>query len=443
MSAHKLLLVDDDAGLLRLLSIRLERDGYTIATAPDARSALATIRDFAPDLVITDLRMDGMDGTQLLDEIQQQWPGLPVLLFTAHGTIPDAVDATRRGAIGFLTKPLDRHELMTHIEEALAASPGSNANDGWRAGVIGRSAALERVLARARRVASSRASVLISGPSGSGKEVLARAIHAASGRDGAFVALNAGAVPVELLEAELFGHERGAFTGAAGARAGLVACADRGTLFLDEIGDMPPAAQVKLLRVLQEGEVRPIGGNRTIAVDLRVISATHRDLVEQIAQGGFREDLFYRLKVVELTLPPLEERREDIPLLANHFLTRFAAHGRARKRLAPKALELLAAAAWPGNIRELANVIEQLVALTPGAVIGARAVAETLGRNPASLPSYSEARADFTRRYLVQLLSLCDGNVSAAARIASRDRSDFYKLLARHDINPRQYKHKD
>ena len=174
-----------------------------------------------------------------------------------------------------------------------------------------------------------------------------------------------------------------------------------------------------------------------------MISATHRDLVEQIAQGGFREDLFYRLKVVELTLPPLEERREDIPLLANHFLTRFAAHGRARKRLAPKALELLAAAAWPGNIRELANVIEQLVALTPGAVIGARAVAETLGRNPASLPSYSEARADFTRRYLVQLLSLCDGNVSAAARIASRDRSDFYKLLARHDINPRQYKHKD
>ena len=210
MSAHKLLLVDDDAGLLRLLSIRLERDGYTIATAPDARSALATIRDFAPDLVITDLRMDGMDGTQLLDEIQQQWPGLPVLLITAHGTIPDAVDATRRGAIGFLTKPLDRHELMTHIEEALA-SPGSNANDGWRAGVIGRSAALERVLARARRVASSRASVLISGPSGSGKEVLARAIHAASGRDGAFVALNAGAVPVELLEAELFG--RSAATG--------------------------------------------------------------------------------------------------------------------------------------------------------------------------------------------------------------------------------------
>ncbi len=442
MSAHKLLLVDDDAGLLRLLSIRLERDGYTITTAPDGRSALVAIREFAPDLVITDLRMEGMDGAQLLDEIQQQWPGLPVLLITAHGTIPDAVDATQRGAIGFLTKPLDRRELMNRIEQALAASPGSGASDAWRAGVIGRSAALERVLGRARRVAASRASVLIGGPSGSGKEVLARAIHAASGRDGAFVALNAGAVPVELLEAELFGHERGAFTGANGARAGLIACADRGTLFLDEIGDMPPAAQVKLLRVLQEGEVRPIGGNRTIAVDLRVISATHRDLAAQIEHGSFREDLYYRLKVVALTLPPLDERREDIPLLVNHFLDRFADSALTRKRVAPKALELLAAAPWPGNVRELANVVEQLVALTPGPLIGARAVAATLGRNPAALPSYREARADFTRRYLAQLLSLCEGNVSAAARIAARDRSDFYKLLARHDIDPRQYKHK-
>ena len=442
MTAPKLLLVDDDAGLLRLLSIRLERDGYTIATAPDARTALRTIRDFAPDLVITDLRMDGMDGTQLLDEIQQQWPGLPVLLITAHGTIPDAVDATQRGAFGFLTKPLDRRELKTHIDNALAGSPGSTANEAWRSGVIGHSIGIERVLARAARVAPSRASILISGPSGSGKEVLAQAIHNASGRDGAFVALNAGAVPVELLEAKLFGHERGAFTGAAGARAGLVACADRGTLFLDEIGDMPTAAQVKLLRVLQEGEVRPIGGNRTIAVDLRVVSATHRDLPDQVARGSFREDLYYRLNVVELEIPPLDERRDDIPLLANHFLARFASPAQTRKRFAPKAIELLSAARWPGNIRELANVVEQLVALTPGAVIGARAVAEILGRNPAPLPSYSEARADFTRRYLVQLLSLCGGNVSAAARIASRDRSDFYKLLARHEIDPRHYKHK-
>ncbi|MFT4562210.1 MAG: two-component system response regulator GlrR [Gammaproteobacteria bacterium] len=304
-----ILLVDDDASLLRLLSIRLESQGYRVETAQDGPGALVAITRFSPALVITDLRMDGMDGAALLDEIQIRWPGLAVLLMTAHGTIPDAVEATQRGAFGFLTKPLDKHELRSHIERAIAVSSGSRSNDAWRRDIVGNSVKLNRLLAQAKQIAITAASVLITGPSGSGKEVLARAIHQASGLDGPFVAINTGALPLELLESELFGHERGSFTGASTQRTGLITAADGGSLFLDEIGDMPAALQVKLLRVLQEGEVRPVGSNRNIAVKVRVISATHRYLPQQIERGEFREDLFYRLGVVELAIPPLAASR--------------------------------------------------------------------------------------------------------------------------------------
>lgn len=442
MKSHRgrIVLVDDDPGLLRLLSLRLERESYEVRTAETAREALQLIAEFSPGLVISDLRMDEMDGSALLDAIQLRWPGLAVLLVTAHGTIPDAVDATMRGAVGFLTKPVDKHELLGHIERALAISPGVSRSSAWRREIIGQSAALESVLAQAERVAKHKASILISGPSGSGKEILARAIHGASARKGRFVALNSAAMPAELIESELFGHERGAFTGAARERDGLFKSADGGTLFLDEIGDMPAPLQVKLLRVLQEGEIRPVGGNRDVTVDVRIISATHQQLDERIASGLFREDLYYRLKVVELVLPPLAARPVDIPLLAIHFLNALNANCAANKVFAPKSMELLIAAKWPGNIRELSNVIERAHALTAGNVIGARTVRDALGDEETQIVPFKRAREEFTRQYLCQLLATCQGNVSAASRMAERDRSDFYKLLARHAIDPKDYK---
>ena len=440
MSDPKILIVDDDPGMLRLLSLRLASEPYDIHTANDAAQALGCIARILPDVVITDLRMDAMDGIALLDEVQSRWPGLPVILLTAHGTIPDAVEATQRGATGFLTKPVAKHELLAQLDSALAMSAGCCSNETWRDAVIGRSNVMDRLLVQARRVAASSASILITGASGSGKEVLARAIHKASNRSGSFVALNSGAIPAELLESELFGHERGAFTGAARERRGLVQCANQGTLFLDEIGDMPPSLQVKLLRVLQEREVRPLGGERTVHVDIRVISATHRDLKEAILDEAFREDLYYRLRVVELRVPGLKERREDIPLLASHFLQNLCRSDANRKSFAPKALELLIAAPWPGNVRQLGNVIEQCHALATGRVIGVRTVAAALGSPVLKVQTFKAARDQFTHEYLSQLLTSCAGNVSSAARLAERNRSDFYKLLARHNIDPSDFK---
>ncbi len=438
----RVLVVDDDPSLLRLLHIRLQAAGYDVETAESARAALARVEQASPDVVITDLRMEGMDGLGLLRELQQRQPGLPVLLLTAHGTIPEAVDATRNGAVAFLTKPVDRDELLRELEQALSVSALAAVPEDWRADIITRNSRMDELLEQARRAAATNTSVLIRGESGTGKELLARAIHRASPRrDAEFVAINCGAMPEGLLESELMGHERGAFTGAQQAHTGLIRVADGGTLFLDEIGDMPLALQVKLLRVLQERRVRPVGGTRDFPVDLRVISATHRDLAQAIADGEFREDLYYRLDVIQLRLPPLAERREDIPLLVNRRLRLLAERDGTRPRVySPEAMELMVAASWPGNVRQLDNAVEQHVALAPGAVISAEQVRQKLGGEPASLPSVAEARAAFTRDYLVRLLKLAEGNVSEAARLAQRNRSEFYKLLSRHEIDPADFK---
>jgi two-component system response regulator GlrR len=301
---------------------------------------------------------------------------------------------------------------------------------------------MEELLEQARRVAATGTSVLIRGDSGTGKELLARAIHRASPRrDGPFIAINCGAMPEGLLESELMGHERGAFTGAQQANTGLIRSADGGTLLLDEIGDMPLALQVKLLRVLQERRVRPVGGTRDFSVDVRILSATHRDLGDAIAAGSFREDLFYRLNVIDLRIPPLCERPEDIPLLVYRRLQALAQRDGTRAPVyAPEAMELMAAAQWPGNVRQLDNAVEQHVALAPGAVITAEQVRRSLGRDAGNFPSVAEARAAFTRDYLVRLLKLTEGNVSEAARLAQRNRSEFYKLLARHEVEPGPFK---
>ncbi|HEX2139113.1 MAG TPA: sigma 54-interacting transcriptional regulator [Woeseiaceae bacterium] len=438
----KILLVDDDPGLLRLLSIRLRAEGYEVEAVESAELALAVLHRFHPDLVITDLRMDKMDGIGLLKELQSRSPGLRVLIITAHGTIPDAVVATQSGAFGFLTKPIDKDELMTTVERAMKVSGVPAVDEDWAEEIITRNQGVKEILAQARMVAGSDARVLITGESGTGKELLARAIHRASPRrEKPFVAINCSAMAENLLESELFGHEKGAFTGATRSHKGLFQAAEGGTLLLDEIGDMPMRLQVKLLRVLQEQQVRPVGSTEAIHIDVRVISATHRDLMDMLRQGRFREDLYYRLNVVNINIPPLNNRREDIPLLVAHFLQEIAKEaGQERKVYAPEAVELLVTAEWPGNIRQLYNVVRQNVALSRSPVISGELVAHSLGDHAGKLASFSEARDEFTRNYLSQILQITMGNVSQAARLAKRNRTDFYKLLARHDLNPDAFK---
>ena len=441
-SKGKILLVDDDPGLLRLLSIRLRAEDYEVEAVESAEKALSVLNRFRPDLVITDLRMDKMDGIGLLKELQTRAPGLRVLIITAHGTIPDAVTATQSGAFGFLTKPIDKDELIETVERAMQVSGASSVDEGWAAEIITRNQALREILAQAKMVAATDARVLINGESGTGKELLARAIHRASPRNQQpFVAINCSAMAENLLESELFGHEKGAFTGATRSHKGLFQAAEGGTLLLDEIGDMPMRLQVKLLRVLQENQVRPVGSTEAIQVDVRVISATHRDLQVMMREGKFREDLYYRLNVVNIGLPTLDDRREDIPLLVSHFLQEIAKEaGQERKVYAPEAVELLVTAEWPGNVRQLYNVVRQNVALSRSPVISGELVQSSLGEHGGKLPSFSEARDEFTRNYLSQILQITTGNVSQAARLAKRNRTDFYKLLARHDLNPDTFK---
>jgi two-component system response regulator GlrR len=446
MRLSDILLVDDDPDLLRLISLRLTSAGYRVRTADSGETALAALAVSRPAVVVTDLRMPGIDGMQLFQAIHREHPALPVIILTAHGTIPDAVSATQRGVFGFLTKPFDSQDLLQKVAAAIKLSGDHTVADApdaeWRAAIVTRSPKMEDLLRQARLVAESDASVLIFGDSGTGKELLARAIHRASKRaDGPFVAVNCGAIPAELLESELFGHARGAFTGAVQAHRGLFQTADGGTLFLDEIGDMPLPLQVKLLRVLQEGEVRPVGATQSIPVDVRVISATHRDLEAQRAAGLFREDLYYRLNVVSLRLPPLAERREDIPVLATHFLKRLAErYHKALPTLAPEAMALLIAAPWPGNVRQLLNLLEQAVALTTTAVIPASVVQNALSEDASALVPFEEARKSFEREYLVRLLKITGGNVTQAAQMAKRNRTEFYKLLQRHKLEPSMFK---
>ncbi|MEL6869611.1 MAG: sigma 54-interacting transcriptional regulator [Pseudomonadota bacterium] len=438
----RILIVDDDPGLLRLMSIRLRAENYIVEAVESAMAALAVLGRFQPDLVISDLRMDKMDGIGLLQELQQRAPGLNVLIMTAHGTIPDAVEATKSGAFGFLTKPIEKDELLANVEKALKVSGTSAGTEEWASEIITRNAQMRDRLTQARMVADTDARVLITGESGTGKELLARAIHVASPRaDQPFVAINCSAMAENLLESELFGHAKGAFTGANTAHKGLFQSANNGTLLLDEIGDMPMRLQVKLLRVLQENQVRPVGSTESVSVNVRTLSATHRDLRDLMSKGQFREDLYYRLNVVNIEMPPLDERREDIPLLVSHFLRQLTEQNAAdRKVYAPEALELLVMAEWPGNIRQLYNVVRQNVALSNSPVISVELVRNALGQHGDKLPSFSDARDEFTRNYLSQILQITGGNVSQAARLAKRNRTDFYKLLARHDLNPDSFK---
>ncbi|HAT4517594.1 TPA: two-component system response regulator GlrR [Serratia marcescens] len=445
MTARKpanLLLVDDDPSLLKLLGMRLTSEGFHVTTAESGQEALRLLAREQIDLVISDLRMDEMDGMALFAEIQKHQPGMPVIILTAHGSIPDAVAATQQGVFSFLTKPVDRDALYKAIDEALALSASPAGDDAWREDIVTRSPLMLRLLEQVKMVAQSDVSVLINGQSGTGKEVVAQAIHAASPRASkAFIAINCGALPEQLLESELFGHAKGAFTGAVSSREGLFQAAAGGTLFLDEIGDMPLSLQVKLLRVLQERKVRPLGSNRDLDIDVRIISATHRDLQKAMAKNEFREDLYYRLNVVNLKIPALNERAEDIPLLANLLLREAAQrHKPFVRSFSTDAMKRLMTASWPGNVRQLVNVIEQCVALTSAPVISEALVEQALEGENTALPTFAEARNQFELHYLRKLLQITKGNVTQAARMAGRNRTEFYKLLSRHELDANDFK---
>ncbi len=445
---ENILIVDDDPSLLRLLSIRLSAAGYQVQSANNAKEALGIFEGGAPQLVISDLRMEGMDGMALFEKLRQQQPNLPVIIMTAHGTIPDAINATKQGVFSFLTKPFESQELLDTVEQAIRLQPQANFSlqqpnkEVWREKIISRSGVMTALLQQAKQVAASDFSLLIQSESGTGKELLAKAIHLASHRkNNPFTAINCAAIPEQLLESELFGHRKGAFTGAEKNHIGLFEASEGGTLFLDEVGDMPMTFQVKLLRALQEKEIRPLGSTTSIKIDVRVIAATHQNLQKAILKQTFREDLYYRLNVVELELPPLRERREDIPLLAQYFLEQSKSKSsHLIKGFAKEAMELLISAPWPGNIRQLQNVVEQSIALSSEPMLSEALIRNALRDKTAQLPSFQEARDHFERDYLAKLLNITAGNVSQAARIAQRNRTEFYKLLNKHHLNAESFR---
>ncbi len=467
-SKPHVLVVDDEFDLCELLSLRLRHEGFDCTSCGTGTEAMGVLKSMTIDAVLLDFRLEEEDGLDVLENILQSSGDLPVIVLTAHGTPEAAVEAMKRGAYGFLTKPFDDQELVTELRHAVDHGNLKREVAGLRrmlggngaARLLGTSAGIADVRERIARAATTEATVLITGESGTGKEVAARNLHELSTRhDKPFVAINCGALPADLLESELFGFVRGAFTGAVREKDGLFSAADGGTLFLDEIGDAPPEVQVKLLRVLQERSFLPIGATEARATDVRIVAATNRDLASAVREGSFREDLYYRLHVVPILMPPLRNRREDIAILADVFLSRAnAQHRLEHSRFSEDALRFLLSHSWPGNVRELANVIEaaavmardgaitveQLAAVLPRS---AREDSPDIGLSPYSLsdpdgtfPTLRDAKHEFERRYLISAMERCQGNVSAAARLANRNRSDFHDLLRKHGLVPAEFR---
>lgn len=439
----RVLLVDDDPTILTMLSAWLEEIGYEVKTAENGPQAMTEMTEFRPHLVITDLRMEGMDGIALLKEIQQHNSVLPVIMLSGNAQISDAVRATHQGVFEFLTKPVDPDNLFRCVQSALNHVGADQNNNEFAPEIIHRSGIMANLLKQAQRVAKTRSSVCIRGATGTGKELLARAIHRASPRcEGVFLAINCGALSEQLLESELFGHEKGAFTGAVRKNIGLFQAASGGTLFLDEVGDMPASLQVKLLRVLQEGTVRPVGAVDSVTVDVRVISATHQNLELAVKRGEFREDLYYRLNVIPLYMPSLAERREDIPLLINYFLTTLATKESAAEpaRFSPDALEYIVTMPWPGNVRQLQNVIEQCVVLSASHLIPLSLVKQALCDTNNQFQTLEEARQEFDYHYLNRVLRMVEGEVTEAAQMAGCCEEELRQLLAIHAINPMSFR---
>jgi len=468
MVAPKILVVDDDKNLLELAKTRLAAANYGVTVALGQEEALEAVNNISFDLAIVDLRLADEDGITLMEKLHALFPGMPVIILTGHASVEGAVDAMKRGAYTYLTKPFDPRELILQIGRALESCKLASENQMLKgmlkekydfANIVAKSDKMQRVLEAVSRIAKTDSTVYIHGESGTGKELIAKAIHLASPRkDKPFVAINCAAIPETLLESELFGHEKGAFTGAVRSTKGLFTQANEGTLFLDEIGDMPLSIQVKLLRALEERQFYPVGGEKPVQVDVRVVVATKKDLVEEVKKGQFREDLFYRIHVIPIVLPPLKDRIEDIPYLVDHLLKKISQQmKRDVKGLTPKAMEKLMQHDWPGNVRELENTLEYAVTMTQRDIVTDDLVLQTKVSTGAvattgdtiqaqllptngSFKTLKEARSEFERAYLVRLLHSCNGKATRAAEIAGKYRADFYDLLKKHDIKLAEFK---
>jgi two-component system response regulator GlrR len=452
MPSGKLLIVDDDRNLLELIKMRLESLDYEVRATQDEEEAKKAVMEQVFDLAVIDLQLLHQDGISLMEELRLKSPELPVIILTAHGSIESAVEAIKRGAYTYLTKPFDARELTLHIARALENRRLTSEIDRLREllsekydfkNIIAKSAKMRMVLESVSRIANTDSTVYIHGESGTGKEAIAQAIHLASGRkDNTFVAVNCAAIPETLLESVLFGHVKGAFTGAIKSSKGLFAQAHEGTIFLDEIGDVPLPIQAKLLRVLQERQFHPVGSEQQLEVDVRIIVATNKNLEDQVKQGLFREDLYYRIHVIPIELPPLRERREDIPLLVEHFIKKFGEKMKKNvKGLTPVALQKLMFHEWPGNVRELENTIEYALAMTTQDMITEELILPTKSSEPEDLvKTLKNARDAFEKTYLIQLLEITRGNVSIAAKMAGKYRADFYMILKKHNLDPAAFK---
>jgi len=439
-----ILIVEDDADLRELIEEIFEEAGFRVLSSANGRQALELINADTEiiDLIVTDVQMPEMKGDELLCAARQKRAETPVVVVTAFGSVENAVEMVKKGAFQYLTKPFQTKDLLRAARAALEASEAPRAQAALRrcqpetpARIIGASQPMRRLFDLVNRAAASPANVLITGESGTGKELFARAVHESSGRQGAFVAVNCAAIPGELVESELFGHTGQAFTGAKTARTGLFESADGGTILLDEIGELPLTVQPKLLRVLQEGTIRRVGADREIPVDVRVIAATNRDLEKEVGAGRFREDLYWRLNVIHLHIPPLRERAFDIPLLVEHFLTKAARGGSEPLEVAPETLALLTAYPWHGNIRELENTIERAVALTSGAVLTPDDLPERVRRSGGGSALLAKAKtahltiAELECEYILEILRETGGNKSRAAEILGLDRKTLYRKL--------------
>ena len=448
---EKILVIDDDPSILKVIRMRLEAAGYRVVTAMEAEKAVNLAKEEVFDFALVDLKLNGQDGITLMEILHEINPELPVIILTAYGTIQSAVDAMKKGAFSYLTKPFDHEELLLQTKNCLERRRLTREVQNLKKivkhrygfeNIITRSERMEHVLDQVSQAAGSDSNVYIEGESGTGKELIAKTLHLAGSRkDGPYVAINCAAIPETLIESELFGYQQGAFTGANRDKRGLFSEADGGTIFLDEISEMPPSMQAKFLRVLQEKEFYPVGAQKTIRVDARFIASSNKNLETEVKNGIFREDLFYRIHVIVIHLPPLRERKEDIALLANYFLNKYAAETRKEiKGFSPAAIQKLMLHDWPGNVRELENSVECAVALTPQDMISAALILPTLSEAKERPKPLKDAKENFERNYLIQLIELTGGNVSQAAKLAGKFRADLYDLLKKHDIKPADYR---
>ncbi len=448
---NNILVVDDDRNILNVIQMRLEAENYRVLKALNSSQALTILKDTEIDLALVDLRLKEEDGITLMVDIHRLRPELPIIILTAHGSINNAVEAMQRGAVNYLTKPFNYQELLLQIRNCLEKSELSKEVSSLRnicavqfgfKNIIGKSDQMKRVLEQVAQAAETDSNVHIEGESGTGKELIAKSLHLSGPRKkGPFVAINCAAIPETLLESELFGYKKGAFSGAVSDKKGLFVQAHTGSFFLDEISEMPLSMQSKLLRVLEEREFFPVGGQQTVKVDTRIITASNKNLEQEVENKNFREDLYYRIHVIRIQLPPLRDRKDDIPLLARHFLKKYTAEMKKEVTgFSSAALQKLLRYHWPGNVRELENTIESAVALGSGTEIGADLILPKCEADNDCIKPLKEAKDDFMKDYLLQLVEFTQGNVSQAARLAGKYRADLYELMKRYKLDPSNFR---